>query len=569
MPNTWPNPVIMIVGGSRGIGLELVSQYAARGAQVHATFRVAPTPALQELAKSKSNVHLHALDVCNQTQLSRLVSEVDKLAVETVIHSAGVNAGPSTLQHAINAEAPFSVVKALLPAMLRTRSETRRVVCILTSDLGTSAALRNFPVGTRLHPYVLSKLAANDRFREIEPTWRTSGVIAVAMQPGFVATDMNGGKGKITAAASAKGIRAVLESLPMTRAGSFVDYLGRSLDWQTGKPVHRARRPRREASELLTSPSSATWTPLESDSASGLLAINPDPLGALSRGEVPAVIIRGALPDRERQQVLERLVGQEMSKARKYWIRTRSPLPPHHVTYADFGANLAAHLNKGKTPAEYTSSVARAMHLYDRHDLQRPIHVLHESLRSIRADRHRVSTAVDQGTNRSFGPGIFRQHLNGGSFALHLDSLRAHLFSHRECSGTEYRRGSDGETPAAAAYEDVYRFERQLAALLLLQRSELPGAELSVYDYDVDRLLNDCTVHVQPSAHNVHVVNGSAQLLGPLSAQRASHLHIDAGDFYVINVNRLHVVHPVYGTKSRVSLGSFVGHSSSELKIWS
>jgi hypothetical protein len=31
----------------------------------------------------------------------------------------------------------------------------------------------------------------------------------------------------------------------------------------------------------------------------------------------------------------------------------------------------------------------------------------------------------------------------------------------------------------------------------------------------------------------------------------------------------LHVVHPVVGSKSRVVLGSFVGYSSSELKVWS
>ena len=50
---------------------------------------------------------------------------------------------------------------------------------------------------------------------------------------------------------------------------------------------------------------------------------------------------------------------------------------------------------------------------------------------------------------------------------------------------------------------------------------------------------------------------------------RESQLHIEAGDVYVINVNRLHMVHPILGTKSRVSLGTFLGYSETEVRIWS
>jgi NIMA (never in mitosis gene a)-related kinase len=37
----------------------------------------------------------------------------------------------------------------------------------------------------------------------------------------------------------------------------------------------------------------------------------------------------------------------------------------------------------------------------------------------------------------------------------------------------------------------------------------------------------------------------------------------------ISHLHRLRVLHPVVGTKSRVVLGSFVGYSSSELKVWS
>jgi hypothetical protein len=46
----------------------------------------------------------------------------------------------------------------------------------------------------------------------------------------------------------------------------------------------------------LIVPASQVWRPLEGHSASEMLAQNADPLGALQRGEVPAIILRNAVP---------------------------------------------------------------------------------------------------------------------------------------------------------------------------------------------------------------------------------------------------------------------------------
>ena len=52
--------------------------------------------------------------------------------------------------------------------------------------------------------------------------------------------------------------------------------------------------------------------------------------------------------------------------------------------------------------------------------------------------------------------------------------------------------------------------------------------------------------------------------------KRSRHLNLTlrAGDLYVFNSNRLHVVPPVAGTRDRVAFGAFLGYSKDELLVW-
>ena len=56
-----------------------------------------------------------------------------------------------------------------------------------------------------------------------------------------------------------------------------------------------------------------------------------------------------------------------------------------------------------------------------------------------------------------------------------------------------------------------------------------------------------------------------------LKRWRSRSLDVQPGDLYVFNSNWLHSVHPVpaEAAKSRLSLGSFVGFDSREIRVWS
>lgn len=83
---TQDHPRVLIVGASRGIGLELARQYLAEGWAVHATTRTPDPPGL--LDELPGDLKIHPLDVRDDAQLGLLARSVP--ALDVVIHNAGV-----------------------------------------------------------------------------------------------------------------------------------------------------------------------------------------------------------------------------------------------------------------------------------------------------------------------------------------------------------------------------------------------------------------------------------------------------------------------------------------------
>lgn len=214
--------IVFIVGASRGIGLGLAQRFHAEGWKVHATVRDIAQPGAVGML-SKDRLTLYPLDVSNQAQIVALQERVtrDALAIDVLIHNAGVQTTNLTLAMAINAHAPFEVTRALMPAVLRSR---RKAICLITSEAGSKARERRSK--GRLSPYAASKLALNMRFRTEEPAWRAQGLTAVLMHPGWVKTEMGGGNAKISVEASTRGIATTLQKLQREQCGACLVFDG-------------------------------------------------------------------------------------------------------------------------------------------------------------------------------------------------------------------------------------------------------------------------------------------------------------------------------------------------------
>ncbi len=215
-------PSVLIIGASRGIGLGFVRDYAADGWEVHATTRDIGDPG--DLADISGNVSLYQLEVRNKDQIAALAGAFEGRGIDLLIHNAGVLRGVSRDEMmAINADAPFDVVSALLPAVERGDGKK---IAILTSQMGARNGGR-----TPSADYGASKCALNDRFRETEPEWRAMGITAVVFHPGWVATDMGGRGAPVSVDESVSGMRRTIAGLSPSDSGKFLTWKGTEHPW--------------------------------------------------------------------------------------------------------------------------------------------------------------------------------------------------------------------------------------------------------------------------------------------------------------------------------------------------
>ncbi len=212
----------LIIGASRGIGLELVTQYAADGWAVHATTRSVHQPG--PLGEVAGAVTLHQMDVRSDADLAALQLALDRTPVDLLIHSAGVYRNtPREVIMAVNAEAPIRVAEALLD---NVAASSQRKIALITSQLGA----RRGRTGS-LGDYGDSKAALNDAFRLRAPGWAKRGIRAIVIHPGWVSTDMGGSSAPVSVSESAAGIRRLMGGLTTRMHGGFWTWDGREHEW--------------------------------------------------------------------------------------------------------------------------------------------------------------------------------------------------------------------------------------------------------------------------------------------------------------------------------------------------
>ena len=214
---------VIIIGASRGIGLGFAEAYSSDGWEVHATTRTVEKPG--KLYKITGNIKIHNLEVRNDHEIEVLADNFKERGVDVLIHNAGVNDSNMEVDEVmeINAKAPFIVIGALLPAILRGNAKK---IIILTSQMGA----RNGG-STPTNIYGQSKCALNDKFREVEETWRASGISAIVFHPGWVATDMGGRFAPVSIKESVRGMRDVIEKLTLSESGNFFTWKGDKHPW--------------------------------------------------------------------------------------------------------------------------------------------------------------------------------------------------------------------------------------------------------------------------------------------------------------------------------------------------
>jgi NAD(P)-dependent dehydrogenase (short-subunit alcohol dehydrogenase family) len=226
---------VLITGANRGLGLEFARQYHAAGWKVIATARE-PEEAT-DLKALGEGVRIVPLDVTRPDSVSALATSLDKQPVDLLINNAGQGVGLEPRRSLadvkidefervmqVNALGPVRVTQALLPNL---RIGKGKMIVGITSGLGSIAG--NDQGGW--YGYRESKAALDMFIRNLAAELKGEGFICIAMNPGWVKTDMGGPNAPLTPEESISGVRKVLERLKPEDTGKFWSYDGTHLPW--------------------------------------------------------------------------------------------------------------------------------------------------------------------------------------------------------------------------------------------------------------------------------------------------------------------------------------------------
>lgn len=182
--------VVLVSGGSRGIGRALAQGFAARGARVIITGREQAT--LEKTAQELGHgVRPIVCDVADARAIARLVDNVvaDFGHIDTLLNVAGVNRRmpAEKLSEAdydfimnINQKGPFLLSLAVGKHMLERRRGNQINIVSLNNDRPLPGVM----------PYAMTKAALAHMTRSLAAEWGPRGIRVNAIAPGFVITDL-------------------------------------------------------------------------------------------------------------------------------------------------------------------------------------------------------------------------------------------------------------------------------------------------------------------------------------------------------------------------------------------
>ena len=219
---------VLVIGASRGLGLEFARQFLAGGAAVSATAR--DDTSLERLRALGATAL--TLDVTDAASASGLAAQIKGAKFDIAIVNAGAG-GPRSGGLDAPPEADFDLV------MHTNVLGPMRVIPQIAESLalgGTIAVLSSMmgSIGSRtsagMSLYRASKSAVNSVLKDASLVLGDKAV-CVALHPGWVRTDMGGSGADIDAATSVAGMKKVLAGLKPKDNGSFVNYDGSAIPW--------------------------------------------------------------------------------------------------------------------------------------------------------------------------------------------------------------------------------------------------------------------------------------------------------------------------------------------------
>lgn len=225
---------VLITGAARGIGQELVRQYAAREDDVEASVRTQESILkLQTQLTALWNVHIDVCDVGVDESVEHYAAKRVG-SVDVLINNAGVKskqderlddlAGAQLVDvYNVNAVGALRMARAFKTHL--ERASYPRVVNI-SSQLSSLTHANGGSYG-----YRMSKVALNMATRCLATEWAHTPILVAAISPGWVRTDMGGQDAPLSVEKSVASIIQLIDTLKRQHHGGLFEYDGAAVPW--------------------------------------------------------------------------------------------------------------------------------------------------------------------------------------------------------------------------------------------------------------------------------------------------------------------------------------------------
>jgi NAD(P)-dependent dehydrogenase (short-subunit alcohol dehydrogenase family) len=228
---------VLITGVGRGLGRALFEAFLLDGWRVFGTVRTAAGG--EELA-AKIDQRLQAqatilpLELSDHAACARIDGAISE-PLDVIINSAATFGGDAFIADnfssdafmrafAVNSVAPLVLAKALKERLLQGQ---RRLIIMMST--GNASLAGN--TGGQMLAYRASKTALNQIVRSLAAEWGPQGLTAVALNPGWVRTEMGGANAPLAPSVAANNIVSFTRAAVARLNGAFVNTDGSQLPW--------------------------------------------------------------------------------------------------------------------------------------------------------------------------------------------------------------------------------------------------------------------------------------------------------------------------------------------------
>ncbi len=234
--------VVLVTGGSRGIGEGIVRHLCSEGAHVHATYNSGSdraTAITAEIHQAGGNVHFHKVNVADEEAVNTLVDTIVQQhgALHGVVNNAGITRDGLILRMqtkdwsdvlSTNLTGAFFVCRAAAKVMVRQKNGRIVNVGSIVGLAGNAGQVN----------YSASKAGLVGLTRSLARELASRNVLVNCLAPGFVETEM-------TDKLSEEQKAAYYESIPLKRPATTQDIacvvsflLGESSAYITGQVLN-------------------------------------------------------------------------------------------------------------------------------------------------------------------------------------------------------------------------------------------------------------------------------------------------------------------------------------------